>query len=201
MKSKLSIQSFLFAAAMFIPLLSSASPALMDHSFIYHLQADDMHYDTAQETQGVHQQHGDSGTAEHMNHSDSAHHAASEQHHNHDSKREDEKTKTTHEHAGHQMQEQHDAMKSGGTKMIPTPLQKLKQMPVSGKSREAGFDGRYVMESTSADAALATRCAQASRGLIMVDNATWAKCGGKPEGWSMGIGNNQPMDHSGHMGH
>lgn len=52
--------------------------------------------------------------------------------------------------------------------------------PASGKAREAGFDGTEVMESTRADAALEVQCAQASRGLIVVDRATWALCTGKP---------------------
>ena len=44
------------------------------------------------------------------------------------------------------------------------------------------------MEPTSARYSLATRCAQASRGLIMLDNATWKRCGGKPEGAARGPG-------------
>ena len=59
-------------------------------------------------------------------------------------------------------------------------LHMLTAPPASGKAREAGFDGTELMESTSADAALAVQCAQASRGLIVVDRATWAQCTGKP---------------------
>jgi len=60
------------------------------------------------------------------------------------------------------------------------PLPMLATPPASGKAREAGFDGTELMESTSADASLAVQCAQASRGLIVVDRATWAQCTGKP---------------------
>ena len=59
-------------------------------------------------------------------------------------------------------------------------LPMLTAPPASGKAREAGFDGTELMESTRADAALAVQCAQASRGLIVVDRATWAQCIGKP---------------------
>ena len=60
------------------------------------------------------------------------------------------------------------------------PLPMLATPPASGKAREAGFDGTELMESTSADASLAVQCAQASRGLIVVDRVTWAQCTGKP---------------------
>ena len=61
-------------------------------------------------------------------------------------------------------------------------LQKLAVMPTSGKAREGGYDGRYVMESTDVSTALSTRCAQASRGLVMMNNAEWLRCGGRPDG-------------------
>lgn len=78
-------------------------------------------------------------------------------------------------------------------------LQRLSEMPASGKAREAGSDGRYAMEATSAIDDLQTKCAKASRGLVMVDNKTWEQCGGKPKGWSEGSNNAEPMDHSQHM--
>lgn len=80
-------------------------------------------------------------------------------------------------------------------------LQKLSELPVSGKAREAGSDGRYAMEPTSVNDDIRTKCAKASRGLVMVDNKIWAKCGGKPKGWSEGPGKAEPMDHSQHMMH
>lgn len=80
-------------------------------------------------------------------------------------------------------------------------LQRLSEMPASGKAREAGSDGRYAMEATSVNDDMQTRCAKATRGLVMVDNKTWAQCGGKPKGWSEGPGNAAPMDHSQHMMH
>jgi len=67
-------------------------------------------------------------------------------------------------------------------------LNSLTKMPGSGKAREANFDGRYRMEPTGITSVTSTLCAHASRGLIHVDNATWAKCGGKIEGASKGPG-------------
>ena len=61
-------------------------------------------------------------------------------------------------------------------------LQKLATVPASGKARESGYDDRYVMESTDAANALQDRCAQASRGLVMLNNDEWSRCGGKPDG-------------------
>ncbi len=78
-------------------------------------------------------------------------------------------------------------------------LKKLTELPASGKAREAGSDGRYAMEPTSVNDDIRTKCAKASRGLVMVDNKTWAKCGGKPMGWSEGPGDAKAMDHSQHM--
>ncbi len=72
-------------------------------------------------------------------------------------------------------------------------LDKLNTIPPSGRAREAGFDGRYAMEPTSAQHELATLCANGSRGLIMLDNATWDKCGGKSEGASKGPGHYPAM--------
>jgi len=61
-------------------------------------------------------------------------------------------------------------------------LRKLASVPTSGKAREGGFDGHYVMESIDTADDLQVRCAKASRGLMMMDNAEWVRCGGKPEG-------------------
>lgn len=78
-------------------------------------------------------------------------------------------------------------------------LNRLPAMPASGRSREAGYDGRYAMEPTSNRSRLSEQCAQASRGIVMLDNATWKRCGGKPEGAAMGPerkGAGGKMDHS-----
>ncbi len=77
-------------------------------------------------------------------------------------------------------------------------LNRLSAMPPSGRPREAGYDGRYAMEPTSTRTRLSEKCAQATRGLIMLDNATWRRCGGKPKGASMGVTNQTggQMDHS-----
>ena len=48
--------------------------------------------------------------------------------------------------------------------------------------RAGGADGRYVMESTSVLDTMAEQCAKATRGLVMLDNAAWVQCGGKPQG-------------------
>ena len=82
-------------------------------------------------------------------------------------------------------------------------LEKLDIMTKSGIAREAGFDGKYAMETTTARDSLKMRCAKASRGLIMLDNKSWKKCGGKPKGWAKGPGKQktQSMDHSQHSNH
>lgn len=93
---------------------------------------------------------------------------------------------------------------SGQGKTLPVKqgrLQRLSKMPASGKAREAGSDGRYAMEATSVNDDIQTKCAKASRGLVMVDNKTWAQCGGKPKGWSENPGNAAQIDHSQHMMH
>ena len=80
-------------------------------------------------------------------------------------------------------------------------LKMLKHQPASGAAREAGSDGRYVMESTGMDADLQQRCAQASRGMVMLDNAAWQRCGGKTPGVADGPGANAavpPQDHQRH---
>ena len=81
-------------------------------------------------------------------------------------------------------------------------LERLKQLPPSGKSREANYDGSYYMHNTSLEQSLEARCALASRGLMMLDNESWKKCGGKPIGWSKGITSAQSdNEHSQHMNH
>lgn len=95
----------------------------------------------------------------------------------------------------------HSKMTHGDMKMEKGMLEKMHKMPISGMAREGGSDGRYVMEANSVRDKLADRCAKGSRGLVMVDNESWMKCGGKPEGWSQGPANAKPMDHSMHMMH
>jgi hypothetical protein len=100
-------------------------------------------------------------------------------------------SKMDHSVMGHDMA----AMKSASMK---GNLSTLREIPPSGRAREAGSDSRYAMEPTTVVNSLATQCAQASRGLIMLDNATWKRCGGKPKGASMGVkkGPDGNMDHS-----
>ncbi len=96
----------------------------------------------------------------------------------------------------------HGSMAAKSTVLTPGNLERLKQLPASGKSREANYDGTYYMHNTAYDQALAVRCALASRGLIMLDNESWNKCGGKPVGWSREITtSHSESDHSQHMNH
>lgn len=90
-----------------------------------------------------------------------------------------------------------------GARQVVDKLTPLKKLPASGVAREAGYDGRYAMEATSNEDLLLEQCAKASRGLVMLDNSTWQKCGGKPDGWSKGPENSksESVDHSGHVGH
>jgi len=77
-------------------------------------------------------------------------------------------------------------------------LNRLPVMSPSGVSREAGYDGRYAMEPTSTRTRLSEKCAQATRGLVMMDNATWKRCGGKPKDAAMGVDSKNiggQMDH------
>jgi hypothetical protein len=122
---------------------------------------------------------------------------------------------------GHEDHARHDAGARGGHPReagsyvagAEVGLTPLDVIPPSGRAREAGSDGRYHMAPTSREADLATLCAQATRGLIMLDNATWEKCGGKPEGASKGPGyypaippwntpgTGEAKQQTGHMGH
>jgi hypothetical protein len=83
-----------------------------------------------------------------------------------------------------------------------TALQRLDALPPSGKSREAGYDGSYFMRSTALNQPLEVKCALGSRGLIMLDNDTWTKCGGKPAGWPQSSrAAHRETDHGEHMNH
>ena len=87
-------------------------------------------------------------------------------------------------HGNHQMQKVEEYNKP----MQDGELNSLTEIPGSGKAREANFDGRYRMEPTGTSSLTRTLCAQASRGLIHIDNETWKLCGGKIEGASKGPG-------------
>lgn len=99
-------------------------------------------------------------------------------------------------HDGHSVQQksaehgEHDGPHYGVTPSAKNnkQLQKLESMQPSGRSREATSDGRYNMEPTTVENDLATQCALGSRGIVMLDNATWKKCGGKPKGAAKGAG-------------
>jgi hypothetical protein len=57
-----------------------------------------------------------------------------------------------------------------------------------------------MMESTSVHDSVAAQCAKASRGLVMLDNAAWARCGGKPQGLTATSEHlSAPHQHAGHQ--
>jgi len=106
----------------------------------------------------------------------------------------------------------HEKMNHGKIESVPVASSKtsapaalaiLAEMPASGRAREGGSDGRYVMESISVSDSVAERCAKASRGLMMLDNATWAQCGGKPKGAAMTpaamLSKKESDEHAGHQ--
>jgi hypothetical protein len=49
----------------------------------------------------------------------------------------------------------------------------------SGKAREAGIGGPEMMESTTVESSFAVQCAQAARGIVMLDRAALARCTGQ----------------------
>ena len=107
-------------------------------------------------------------------------------------------------HAEHDMSEHahHDMPMTKTSPSSSMSLERLQQLPASGKSREANYDGTSFMHTTSPEQSLEVRCALATRGLMMLDNESWKKCGGKPIGWSKGITSAQTdSDHSHHMNH
>ncbi len=100
------------------------------------------------------------------------------------------------EHSQHQS---HSMSQNGYASGKPkSGLETLSEIPKSGKSREAGFDNRYTMETTSAEDKLADLCAKGSRGLIILDRKTLAKCGGAPKGSPEPHDNKQTDLHSAH---
>jgi hypothetical protein len=98
---------------------------------------------------------------------------------------------------GHDMSAMPSAKKMMGSQV--NALQKLESLPASGEAREGGYDNSYLMESTDAADSLHVRCAQASRGLVMVDNAEWSRCGGKPTGAAEGVLPVKGGEHAGHQ--
>ena len=92
----------------------------------------------------------------------------------------------------------HSMSSKATTTTSSVSLKPLTKVPPSGKAREAGFDGTYTMEDTSVDHSLARRCALASRGLVMLDNAGWKQCSNIPEGLPKTV-SNTPADND-HQG-
>lgn len=96
------------------------------------------------------------------------------------------------DHSQHQAQPTYVAPEQKGE------LAKLPEVPASGMARENGFDERSRMESISSSDALAQQCAMGTRGMLMLDNKTWEKCGGKPKGAAESPGKQDSGEHSQH---
>lgn len=99
------------------------------------------------------------------------------------------------DHSQHQAQPTYVAPEQKGE------LAKLPEVPASGMARENGFDERSRMESISSSDALAQQCAMGTRGMLMLDNKTWEKCGGKPKGAAEGANDKGAAAAGGHAGH
>jgi Ni/Co efflux regulator RcnB len=155
-----------------------------DHSNMHHEHAQHASQNEQQREQTQdHGMHHDQQTTPHGGHADHQP-VANDQHQHH--------------------QDGHAAPKAAASSMpAATPvLPRLDALPPSGKSRENNFDHSHFMQNTALEQPLEVRCALASRGLIMLDNSSWEKCGGKPIGWSKGITAAQTSsDHSQHMNH
>lgn len=77
----------------------------------------------------------------------------------------------------------HSQMGHGAEPMsMPMRSRQGMAMPPSGKAREAGGENGYMMVPKDVNSPLHVQCAQARRGLVMLDNASWHRCGGKPNG-------------------
>ncbi|NOX42304.1 MAG: hypothetical protein GXP19_01000 [Gammaproteobacteria bacterium] len=83
----------------------------------------------------------------------------------------------------HNMKE-HDGMpaqlQSKAADKVAADMSVLKMFPASGKAREAGFDGSYIMKQTTVESNIETQCVMASRGIIMLDRDSWKKCAVQP---------------------
>lgn len=102
------------------------------------------------------------------------------------------------DHGQHNMHKQ----KKSESPLLKHTVKKLKQVPASGESREAGFDSSHVMEHSDVNDQLARKCAQASRGIIILDNKSWESCGGKPKGVaSAKLDKKAASGHDGHAQH
>jgi len=83
-------------------------------------------------------------------------------------------------------------------KAAPGELKSLAEVPVSGRARKAGSDGRYAMEPTSVNDSLSALCAKGSRGIVMLDRVTIDKCGGRTKGMPVPASMKKKVDHSQH---
>lgn len=148
----------------------------------------------------------------HQGHEQHATDVMQQQHTQDHSLQHDEHGSSHNDHGNHQSmtkesQHDHDGMHgtqpaAGSKPAITMRLSRLDALPPSGKSREANFDNSYFMHNTALEQPLEVKCALASRGLIMLDNDSFQKCGGKPTGWSKGITAVQmSKEHHQHMNH
>ncbi len=168
----------LASVTMAMPLYS----AEIDHSTMHH-EHEQPAAEMKQQAQDHAMQHDQQGASP-DNHADHQS-MANQQHHNHEA--------------------MHSNVKAGSSfseSAAALDLPRLNSLPPSGKSREANFDNTYFMHNTALEQPLEVKCALASRGLIMLDNDSFQKCGGKPAGWSKGITAAQTSnDHSQYMNH
>ena len=98
----------------------------------------------------------------------------------------------------HSKHADHNQDKGYVEKAQPGALRTLSELPKSGRGREAGYDKRYAMEPTSVNDSVAQKCAKGSRGLVMLDRETLAKCGQTPKGMTKPFDSKKKVDHSGH---
>jgi hypothetical protein len=118
--------------------------------------------------------------------------------HGHDTHQHEQMSPPEHSgHAGHmESTDEHSGHAHHNMQAAKKPI--LKTLPPSGKSREAGYEGSYMMDSTTVENDPVIQCQQASRGLIMLDRAGWEKCGGMDEDVSGGKNMLKSVDHKMH---
>ena len=118
--------------------------------------------------------------------------------HGHDAHQHEQMSPPEHSgHAGHMdSTDEHSGHAHHNTQAAEKAI--LKTLPPSGKSREAGYEGSYMMDSTTVENNPAIQCQQASRGWVMLDRASLEKCGGIHEDVSGSKNMLKSVDHKMH---
>ena len=188
---------FLTCSVVVFPVIAEEMDhSTMDHSTMDHSQMEVQQHGTTM----MHTSPSDEDDMSHTMHKSPASKAVTKEltHGTSDHHAEHDMDKMQHDKAEHVQHEKKTTKNMASAKS----MEKLKQLPPSGKSREANYDGTYFMHNTSLEQSLEAKCALASRGIMMLDNESWKKCGGKPIGWSKGITSAQSdNEHSQHMNH